>query len=209
MNTPKAPTEFSTALEIVRKGIREDNELRRAYDANIAMAFYDEYAKTGFCNEEQRQAIHKIANKAADNFLNLWLKPEEPYGEQPPPGVYWMRPKQGNEGSTPVGIVFTMDYKGQPLNFSLPIQTKKIRKLIDNPKVRANLRPAKHGNLDEQAVRVGWRIVRDWVEAQMALVEVEMVTLEQVFLPYLVINNNGETLSERMLAGNGLKLLTQ
>lgn len=39
--------------------------------------------------------------------------------------------------------------------------------------------------MHEQAVRVGWRIIRDWVRAQCAIIESEMVTLEQVFLPYM------------------------
>lgn len=35
-----------------------------------------------------------------------------------------------------------------------------------------------------QASRVSWRIVKDWVEAQLAIIEAEMATLPQVFLPY-------------------------
>jgi len=34
------------------------------------------------------------------------------------------------------------------------------------------------------AIRVAWRIVKDWVKAQMAIVETEMVRTEQVFLSY-------------------------
>jgi hypothetical protein len=39
--------------------------------------------------------------------------------------------------------------------------------------------------------------VKDWVEAQMAIVDTKMVQLEQVFLPY-VITPDGRTLYERM-----------
>ena len=39
---------------------------------------------------------------------------------------------------------------------------------------------------EEQAARVGWRIVKDWVEAQMAIVESGMVTMDEVFLPYML-----------------------
>ncbi len=49
-----------------------------------------------------------------------------------------------------------------------------------------------------QAVRVAWRIVKDWVEAQMAILETEMVRMEQIFLPY-VITDSGKTLYEAML----------
>ena len=45
----------------------------------------------------------------------------------------------------------------------------------------------------EQAERVAWRIVKDWVEAQMAILESEMVQMDEIFLPYMV-NGSGQTL---------------
>lgn len=43
-----------------------------------------------------------------------------------------------------------------------------------------------------QAERVAWRIIKDWVESQMAILETQMVQFEEVFLPY-IINNKGQT----------------
>ena len=48
------------------------------------------------------------------------------------------------------------------------------------------------------ARRVGWRILKDWIEAQMALLETEMVEFDQVFLAYMVINKT-QNLYEYML----------
>ena|SRR3990167_10199143 len=45
----------------------------------------------------------------------------------------------------------------------------------------------------EQAVRVAWRIVKDWVEAQMAILETEQVKMEQIFLSYIELPT-GQTL---------------
>ena len=53
----------------------------------------------------------------------------------------------------------------------------------------------------EQALRTAWRIVKDWVEAQMALLETQMVKMEQVFLPYAIVRD-GKTLFESMKSGN-------
>lgn len=50
----------------------------------------------------------------------------------------------------------------------------------------------------EQAARVGWRIIKDWIEAQLALVQTQMVTLDQVFLPY-ARTNTGETVYQRYI----------
>jgi hypothetical protein len=56
----------------------------------------------------------------------------------------------------------------------------------------------------EQATRVAWRILKDWVEAQLALLQTGMVTIEQAFLPYAQ-NEKGQTiyeaLSEKRFAG--------
>lgn len=56
-----------------------------------------------------------------------------------------------------------------------------------------------------RAVKIAWRIVKDWVEAQMALLETEMVKLEQIFLPYVMVNEK-QTLFQAFTEG---KLLTQ
>lgn len=56
--------------------IKKDPQLREAYKANIAMAFKDEYSrykkKTGK-QTMSREDIHKIANKAADNYIDQWV----------------------------------------------------------------------------------------------------------------------------------------
>ena len=48
-----------------------------------------------------------------------------------------------------------------------------------------------------------WRITKDWVEAQMAIVEVRMASLEQVFLPY-IIAKQGQTVYEVWREQQGL-----
>lgn len=40
-----------------------------------------------------------------------------------------------------------------------------------------------------QAIRIAWRIIKDWIEAQMALLETEMVQIDQVFLSYIEADN--------------------
>jgi len=55
----------------------------------------------------------------------------------------------------------------------------------------------KKKKLEEQASRVAWRIIKDWVDAQLAIIETEMVTIEQVFLPYMLVKGQN-TLYETM-----------
>ena len=49
-----------------------------------------------------------------------------------------------------------------------------------------------------QAERCAWRNVMAWVKAQLALVEIGMVTITEVFLPYMLVGSQ-ETLYNRML----------
>jgi hypothetical protein len=39
---------------------------------------------------------------------------------------------------------------------------------------------------EAQAKRVAWRIVKDWVAAQMAIVDAQLADVAEVFLPYAI-----------------------
>ena len=108
-----------------------------------------------------------------------------------------------NEGTFPVALSFTINFKGQPLNFLLPCNYEGVLSCFKKDRKVPNA-----SKNSEQALRTAWRIVKDWVEAQMAIIQSEQASIEQVFLPYLIINPNGETLSSKMLHNDGLKLLT-
>lgn len=92
----------------------------------------------------------------------------------------------------------------KPISFRLPCDWKPVFAVINKGKKNPfNYNEKKklkwQSDRELQAVRVAWRIVKDWVEAQMALVETNMVKTEQVFLPYAV-TRDGQTLSEKMLS---------
>ncbi|GAH89911.1 unnamed protein product, partial [marine sediment metagenome] len=54
------------------------------------------------------------------------------------------------------------------------------------------------------AYRVAWRNIFHWISAQMALLETEMVKMEEIFLGY-VITPGGQTIYE-VMAGKGFLL---
>lgn len=89
-------------------------------------------------------------------------------------------------------ISFALKVNGQTIGFRLPCDWRPVLHLMnEDPDVPSKLKE------NTQAVRVAWRIVKDWVEAQLALVETTMVKTEQVFLPYMVVKN-GQTLYEQI-----------
>lgn len=85
----------------------------------------------------------------------------------------------GYDGGLPVSVAFSVVLLSQPLRFRLPADWRPILVLLQRDrKVPRRLKTK------EQAIRVSWRIIKDWVEAQMALIATKMVTIDQVFLPY-------------------------
>jgi hypothetical protein len=52
---------------------------------------------------------------------------------------------------------------------------------------------------EEYVYRVAWRNIRDWVMAQLALYETEIVEMPQVFLPFAT-DAKGQTLYDKMLS---------
>lgn len=95
-------------------------------------------------------------------------------------------------GGAPVAVSFVVDVAGQPVSFRLTANRDGVlRAMESDPKV-----PKSH-RTELQALRTAWRILRDWVRAQLAIIEAGIVTLPQVMLPYAV-TNSGATVFERL-----------
>ncbi len=86
------------------------------------------------------------------------------------------------------------------LSFRLPINIQGVLNAIQHD----NKIPKKF-KTKEQATRIAWRILKDWIEAQLAIVEAQMANIKEVFLPY-VQNQTGQTLFET-LESNGYRQL--
>ena len=83
-------------------------------------------------------------------------------------------------------LTFLIDTPAGMRGIRLPANVDKVYSVLHRQKIKCDR---------EQAERVAWRIVKDWVEAQMAILESEMVQMDEIFLPYMV-NNNGQTFFE-------------
>lgn len=60
----------------------------------------------------------------------------------------------------------------------LPANVESVQKVLAKQKVKCDR---------EQAERVAWRIIKDWLEAQMAILESEMVSMDEIFMPYRTV----------------------
>jgi len=94
-------------------------------------------------------------------------------------------------------VIFTQDKK--TIAIRLPCDPKPVYEVLKRQNDEGSV-PSRLVS-EDQALRVAWRIVKYWVEAQMALLETQMVKMEQIFLPYAIVRN-GKTLFESMRSGN-------
>jgi hypothetical protein len=101
----------------------------------------------------------------------------------------------------PLGNVSALSFRIQTqfgeIAFQLPANISAVEATLKK-QARSGKIPRRFENDPAQAARVAWRILKDWVEAQLALIETGMVTVEQVFLPYAQ-NAIGQTVYESLL----------
>jgi hypothetical protein len=99
------------------------------------------------------------------------------------------------EGQSITGLSFLIDTGFQQIPVRLPVKIDECLKVLKKEK-RENPRKQIKDTRD-QAERVAWRILKDWVEAQMALLDIEMVKFEEIFLPYIELPE-GQTIYEKL-----------
>lgn len=99
------------------------------------------------------------------------------------------------DGESITGLSFLIDTGVQQIPVRLPVKVDECLKVLKKEKRENPRKQIK--DTREQAERVAWRILKDWVEAQMALLDIEMVRFEEIFLPYIQ-TNNGQTVYEQL-----------
>lgn len=113
------------------------------------------------------------------------------------------------DGRNVSAVSFRMIVQEQMIDFRLPCNWRAVQQVFINKNVNRIKRngrlPDRISETQEHATAVAWRIIKDWTEAQLALVELNQTTIPQVFLAHAV-TANGETLGDRMLSNPGLLL---
>lgn len=103
----------------------------------------------------------------------------------------------------PTGLTFQIETVYGLQQFSLPVNITGTHKAL-LAAWRKHLIPQSKTSL-EQANRVAWRVLKDWIEIQIALVEAGVAEFAQVMLPYVHVAH-GETLWESWSSGQQLAL---
>lgn len=98
-----------------------------------------------------------------------------------------------NDDGEPCGLTFALaiPQMGGMQGFFLPANVDGVLAVFAKQKVKADR---------TQAMKTAWRNLRDWVLAQMALVEAGQAQLAEVFFPYLT-DGRGNTVYSAYKAG--------
>jgi hypothetical protein len=87
-------------------------------------------------------------------------------------------------------LTFSLEINKKLHAFKLPARVKSVEHILYGTRPPTPTQK-------EQAYRTAWANIRDWISAQMALIETGMVKFEEVFLPYMV-DRSGKTYFETL-----------
>ncbi len=91
---------------------------------------------------------------------------------------------------------FVLDMQGKKVGFALPVDWRSFQAVLK----RENIGKWKD---EDYCYRVAWACIKDWVLAQLALLETQMVELPQIFLPF-AIGKDDITLYDQVKEGKFL-----
>jgi hypothetical protein len=92
-----------------------------------------------------------------------------------------------DDNRLPDGVYFGLQVNQVPVLFRLPCNTEGVYNALVRERV-----PGKYQNR-LHARNVAWRIIKDWIEAQLAIVEAGQAKMAEVFMPY-AIDAEGRTM---------------
>lgn len=92
------------------------------------------------------------------------------------------------------GVLFSIQVDENTLQFKMPAKIDNVFNALWAEVLRP-VSGSKERTL-EQAKRTTWKILLDWVQAQMALIEMDQVKAQEVFMPYLYDARSDKTLFE-------------
>jgi hypothetical protein len=94
-----------------------------------------------------------------------------------------------------VGLSFMVKTGDRNIPFKLPIRWEPVLSAMKKDRHTPN-----HFCNEEQARRTAWRQILRWVEAQMTLIEIGMVDIREIFMPYILLDiEKSETYYERLM----------
>ena len=97
------------------------------------------------------------------------------------------------EEGEPVGLSFRLDTPHGRRDFTLPVNIAGMLVVLrktDFSTLHQSRRQRDAYQERQHAANVAWRVTKDWLEANLALIAAGMATLDEAMLPYLVVGEH-------------------
>lgn len=99
-----------------------------------------------------------------------------------------------------LGICFTIPVNGSDIPFRLPARVDNVSTILKGEVKRPN--SSTYERIEKQAERTAWKILSDWVDIQMSLIDLQQAEFAEVFMPYIYDVINDETYYEKAKSNN-------
>jgi hypothetical protein len=83
---------------------------------------------------------------------------------------------------------------GRILHFRMPARVREVQQVL----IKQAHTVAQENTARKQAYQTAWACVRDWLDAQFMLIDIGNTETAQIFLPYLIVGEDNQTLYEAM-----------
>lgn len=102
-------------------------------------------------------------------------------------------------------LSFGIEYKNQIIPIRIPAKVEKIKEKLSKQVDMGRI--GNKYNTIEQARRIGWRLILDWIDSQMTMVELEQKEMIEIFLADIVDLKTKETLFQKLSEGKANQFL--
>jgi hypothetical protein len=80
------------------------------------------------------------------------------------------------------GIIFTMKLEYGMRDYKLPVNSEGVLRVLKRGGAPARVQTP------DQAARIAWRLAKEWLEVQIALVDAGLARLDEVLMPWALVD---------------------
>lgn len=108
-------------------------------------------------------------------------------------GVYNIGTDYDPKTRIPTALSFVLETKIGPRQFQVPARIERVQRILTERYKAGDRRLGPRHTTYEHASRVAWRVLKDWLEAQLAVVKLDLVDAGELFFGQLVAGPRGQT----------------
>lgn len=93
-----------------------------------------------------------------------------------------------DDDGQPAGLSFTMTTSWGPRQFAMPVNVAGTQKRLRIECDKGSSPVGPRHTTGEHARRVAWRVMKDWLDAQLAIIDAGLAELAEIMLPWMRVD---------------------